>query len=326
MIDSMVKNLKKEQSDDDSKKAYCEKLLDTTDDKQKALTLSISDSQVAIEELEGSIAKLTEEIAALEAGIKALDKAVAEATAQRKAENAEYKELIMSNNNAKEVLLWAKNRLAKFYNPKLYKPPPKRDLDAAEQITVDFGGDVPTTPPGGIAGTGIGFVQLSAHSQGSVAPPPPPETFGPYSKKTEESAGVLSMIDLLITDLDKETAEAEVSEKNSQAAYEELMADAREKRAQDSKSVTDKSSSKAEQQEALAAEEDRKKGTGRELMATLKVIQGLHGECDWLLQYFQVRKDARAGEIDSLNQAKAVLSGSDYSLVQTVKAHSFLRA
>merc|ERR1719203_2227094 len=302
MIDSMVKNLKKEQGDDDSKKAYCEKSLDETDDKKKVLQQSISDSEVAIEEMEGLIEKLTEEIAALEAGIKELDKAVVEATAQRKDENADYKELTMNNNNAKEVLLWAKNRLNKFYNPKLYKPAPKRDLDEAEQITVNFGGDVPTTAPGGIAGTGIGFVQISAHSQGSekAAPPPPPETFGPYSKKTEESAGVLSMIDLLVADLDKETSAAGVEEKNSQAAYETLMADAGEKRAQDAKSVTDKSSSKADQQEGLSADEERKKGTGKELMATLQVIKSLHGECDWLMQYFQVRKDARAGEVESL--------------------------
>ena len=41
--------------------------------------------------MEGSIAKLTEEIAAIEAGIKALGKAVAKATEQRKEENADYK-------------------------------------------------------------------------------------------------------------------------------------------------------------------------------------------------------------------------------------------
>merc|ERR1719293_316222 len=261
---------------------------------------------------------------ALEAGIKALDKAVVEATAQRKDENADYKELTMNNNNAKEVLMWAKNRLNKFYNPKLYKPAPKRDLDEAEQITVNFGGTVTTAAPGGIADTGIGFVQLSAHSKGSAAPPPPPETFGPYTKKTGESAGVLSMIDLLIKDLDKEIAEAEVEEKNSQEAYERLMADAGEKRAQDAKAVTAKSSAKAEQTESLAAEKDTKTGTGKELMATLKVISSLHAECDWLIQYFQVRKDARIGEIESLQQAKAVLSGADYSLVQTVKIHNFL--
>ena len=72
------------------------------------------------------MATVTEEIAAIEAGIKELDKAVVEATAQRKEENSDYKELTMNNNNAKEVLLWAKNRLNKVYNPKLYKSAHKR--------------------------------------------------------------------------------------------------------------------------------------------------------------------------------------------------------
>lgn len=56
-------------------------------------------------------ANTIEEIAALEAGIKALDKAVAEATEQRKDENAEYKSLMSSNGAAKELLAFAKNRL-----------------------------------------------------------------------------------------------------------------------------------------------------------------------------------------------------------------------
>merc|ERR1712019_259763 len=101
------------------------------------------------------------------------------------------------------------------------------------------------------------------------------------------------------------------------------MADAREKRAQDAKSVTAKSSAKAEQAESVAAEKDTKTGTGKELMATLKVIGSLHGECDWLVKYFDVRKDARAGEMDSLAKAKAVLSGADYSLMQTARVHNF---
>ena len=47
--------------------------------------------------MEGSIAKLTEEIAALEAGIKELGKAVVEATEQRKEDHADYKELTVNN-------------------------------------------------------------------------------------------------------------------------------------------------------------------------------------------------------------------------------------
>merc|ERR1712113_789880 len=189
MIDDMVANLKTEQADDEAKKEYCDKEFDTSEDKKKELELKVSDSATAIEELEGSIATLTEEIAALVAGIEALDKAVAEATEIRKSENADYKELKQSDTAAKEILAMAKNRLNKFYNPKLYKPPPVEE---------------PT------------FVQISAHSSDGAAPPPPPETFGPYSKKTEESTGVIAMIDLLVADLDKELQEAGVMEEDAQ--------------------------------------------------------------------------------------------------------------
>ena len=51
--------------------------------------------------------------------VQALDKAVAEATDLRKSEHAEFKTLMSDDTNAKEVLLWAKNRLNKFYNPKM---------------------------------------------------------------------------------------------------------------------------------------------------------------------------------------------------------------
>merc|ERR1740123_2064913 len=65
MIDEMVANLKKEQMDDDNKKEYCETQFDLAEDKKKELELSVSDSEVAIEEMEGAIDSLTEELAAL---------------------------------------------------------------------------------------------------------------------------------------------------------------------------------------------------------------------------------------------------------------------
>merc|ERR1712066_16625 len=125
--------------------------------------------------MQSNIETLKTEIADLEAGIKALDKSVAEATELRKTEHSDYETLMTDDTNAKEVLLWAKNRLNKFYNPKLYKAAPKRELSAEESVTVSMGGTLAPTPaPGGIANTGIG-----AFAQFSVAPPPPPETFGP---------------------------------------------------------------------------------------------------------------------------------------------------
>merc|ERR1719343_1346699 len=235
MIDEMVANLKKEQSNDDSKKEYCDAQFDQSEDKKKELENSISDSETAISEMEGSIETLKEEIAALDAGIRALDKSVAEATEQRKADNADYKDLMSSDKMAKEVLGWAKNRLNKFYNPALYKPPPKRELSSEDRIVENMGGEVPTEAPGGIAGTGIGaasFVQIREHAQLRRAAPPP-QTFGPYAKKGEQGNGVIAMIDLLVKDLDKEMSEAKVMEKDAQADYETMLADAAAKRAAD---------------------------------------------------------------------------------------------
>merc|ERR1719395_298321 len=314
MIDEMVTLLKKEQVDDDDKKEYCEKTIDQTEDKVKELEHSISDLEKAIADEKEGIATLAEEIEALEDGIKALDKQVAEATEQRKEEHADSVELMSSDAAAKELIGFAKNRLNKFYNPKLYKPPPKRVLTEEERITVNMGGTLaPTAAPGGIAGTGIALSQ--------VAPPPPPETAGAFKKKSEESNGVLAMMDMLTADLDKEITETEVNEKEAQKEYEQFMADSAKKRALDSKTIADKESAKADLEAKLLKDEDEKKATTKEAMATHQFLAETHADCDWLLSNFEARKDARAGEVEALTKAKAVLSGADYSLLQKATIH-----
>merc|ERR1719388_694467 len=103
------------------------------------------------------------------------------------------------------------------------------------------------------------------------------------------------------------------------------MKDAAEKRADDVQTVADKNKVKAETEAQMEADSEEKAGTTKSLMATLEHIQSLHGECDWLLQYFEVRKEARSGEIESLKTAKAVLSGADFSLLETGRSHRSLR-
>merc|ERR1711865_77492 len=124
----------------------------------------------------------------------------------------------------------------RFYNPKLYVPPPKVERSQQDAIAQDLGGETATTPaPSGIAGTGVTVLAaISAHQ--NVAPPPAPERPGAFKKKTEESNGVIAMLDALIADLDKEMTVAEAEEKDAQADYEQMMSDSAEKRAMDSKS------------------------------------------------------------------------------------------
>merc|ERR1719203_1202987 len=133
----MIVVLKAEQKDDDNKMEYCSIQFDQTDDKKKSLTRSIEGHDTGIATANEAISTLKEEIKALEAGIKALDKSVAEATEERKAENVEFKDLMAADGSAKELLNFAKNRLNKFYNPKLYKAPPKRELSDQDRISVN---------------------------------------------------------------------------------------------------------------------------------------------------------------------------------------------
>jgi len=282
MIDDLVVELKQDQVNDESKKEYCEKEFDVSDDKKKVLEKGVTDLETAIVNSNEGISTTKDEIAALEDGVKALDKEVAEATENRKEENAEYTELMASDAAAKELIEFAKNRLNKFYNPKLYKPPAE-------------------------------FAQVRAHRD---APPPPPEDIQAYGKKSEESNGIIAMMDSLIKDLDKEMTEAEVEEKDAQGDYEEMMKDSADKRAEDSKSLTDKQGAVADMTAALEQQTANLGSTQKELAATNQYIHTLHLECDWLIKYFDMRAEARAGEIDALSKASAVLNGADYSLVQ----------
>merc|ERR1719316_68127 len=305
MIDELGAALQKEQADDDNKKEYCVGELDALDDKKKGLEQKVADLETAIEETNEKIATTTEEIKALEEGIVQLDKDVKEATETRKEENDDFKALMASDTAAKEIIGFAKNRLNKFYNPKMYKAPPKRVLTEEERITLNMGGTLaPTAAPGGIAGTGIGFVQIRMHSQDEGAPPPPPAALPAYSKKSEESGGVMALKDMMVADVEKELQTAEVEEKNAQEEYEQFIKDSADKRALDSKTITDKEGAKAEMESELAKANSDKEGKVKELMATEESLAGMHAECDWLVENYDSRKAARESEVESLRRRR----------------------
>jgi len=308
LIDELVVTLQKEQKEDDAKKDYCETEIDKTEDTKKVLENKVSDLETAIDDASENINNLKAEIEALDDGIRALDKEVEEATENRKEEHDDFTATYAGNAAAVDLLGFAKNRLNKFYNPSQYKAPPKRELSEEDQITVNMGGTLaPTEAPGGIAGTGIGFVQNGA------APPPPPAANLAYKAKGEESTGVITMIDTLINDVEKENQEMKLEEADAQDDYEKFMGDAKNKRADDSKSMNDAEGALADTNEQMVTDKGTLGETQNTLMETEKYLGELHAECDWLLKYFDMRKEARTGEIDAMGKAKDVLNGADYS-------------
>merc|ERR1719214_291320 len=131
----------------------------------------------------------------------------------------------------------AKNRMQKFYNPTLYKAPPKTEATMEEKIIT--------------AGT---FAQVHMH----VAPPPAPELPSGPLQKNAKSAGVIGMMDTIISDLGSDMKDMEYEEKTASKDYAELMADSQETRAGDTKALTGKQTTKAEKEdELMSAKETR---------------------------------------------------------------------
>jgi hypothetical protein len=276
MIDTMVSVLKKEQKDDDDKITYCNAEIDTSEDKIKQNQLDIHDSEAAVEDAKETIASTEADIKELAAGLKELDASVDEATEQRQKENAAFKELRASNAAAKDLIEMAKNRLQQFYNPKLAKA-------------------TPTEAP-------ASFLQVRARVT--------VEATSLIQKKSEENAGVIASLDLLVADLDKETTVATAEEKDAQGDYQTLMKDSKKMRADNTKILQDKSSAKADAIGALENHDGVLVNSKKELLGEKAHLTALHANCDWLVSNFDTRKEARADEVDSLKNAKAVLSGA----------------
>merc|ERR1719473_2240397 len=123
--------------------------------------MAIAQSTAAIEEMSESSATLASEMASLQKEIKDLDKAVAEATEQRKTEHSEFLTFQTENNAALQLIEKAKNRLNKFYRPTLYKEAPVKELTEEEKILAASGRSdmIATAAPEMIAGTSIAAMQ-----------------------------------------------------------------------------------------------------------------------------------------------------------------------
>jgi len=295
MIDDMVVLLGKDQADDDKSKTFCEDELEKTTDEQKAATDKKAQVEAQQAELTDGVAALADSIATLKQDIKDLDKTVAQATEQRKEEHEDFTQSQQLNQAASQLVEKAKNRMQKFYNPTLYKAPPKTESTMEEKIIT--------------AGT---FAQVKAHDEEDVAPPQAPDTFSGEVQKNEKSAGVIGLMDMMVREIETDMKDAEYEEKTSQSDYAKLMQDSEETRAANSKAIVTKTSSKAQAEAKLDAANDAHTAVSTDLDLIASTLGDLHMQCDFLLQNYGLRKEARTNEIESLKNAKAILSGADF--------------
>merc|ERR1719263_1960530 len=166
-----------------------------------------------------------------------------------------------------------------------------------------------------IAGTNIAVlaqIRLHDSDSDSVIPPPPPETFGAYQKKDGKSGGVMALMDQMMDELKTDASEQKQAEAMAQKDYEHLMESSQKTREQNGKSITEKESAKADWNEKISTAKAEQATTATGLQTIKELIANIHGRCDFLLETYTMRKEARAKESDGLKSAKAVLNGASF--------------
>jgi len=290
MIDDMVAHLGKEQDDDDTMIKYCNKELNSATDQKTSTTRDVKDLSSQIDALAESISSHEAAIKSNQADVADTEAATKEATRMRKKENATFKEESGMLAAAKMLLEKAKNRLNKFYNPGQYKAPPVRELTEEERIAQSMGEVLPTEAPQMIPGTNIAVLQ-----------------------KSKKSGGVIRLMDMMIADVDAQVNEGKNAEHDAQRDYERATKDATDSIAAASQKITEEEAGLANDAAAHNEAKTERNGKVSELNNVNQQLADLHAQCDFLIDNFDFRKEARRTEVESMKNAKAVLSGANFS-------------
>merc|ERR550514_2709344 len=147
------------------------------------------------------------------------------------------------------------------------------------------------------------LVQIKAHQPvpgAAMAPPPPkPKAY----EKSAGAGGVLQLLAKCISDAESEEKELEIDENNSQRIYSEFVASTTNSIEADRASIAEKEKHLAETAGALSKTQESQLANTEMLTSLDGQLTGLHAECDYVIKYFKLRRQARQEEMDSIEEA-----------------------
>jgi len=275
MMDKMVAELKEQQKAEYEKWEFCKQEIDKTEDSIKEATEENDDLHELKTKLENTIATLTNEITQLKEEVAATEISLKIAGKQRKEENLIFQASVSDQRATIQILQKAQTRLQQFYNK------------------------------------GGSLAQLGAHQEPGAPVAPPPPTPAPYSK-TANAGGVMQLLAKIIADAAGDEAVMVKSEQSSQESYAVFAKDTANSIQANRASIMEKTEASAKASADLSATEEAILGREKELATLADLLKSQHLDCDFLLKYFDIRQKARTEEMDSIVEAKAILSGADF--------------
>jgi len=278
-MNKMLAELQKQQKEEYAKWELCKSNIDKTEDDIKVGEQTKEDLDEKHRMLVNEIETLSQEIANLQQEDVDMQVALKEAGEQRKEQNGVYQTSIMDQRATTNIFNKALARLKAFYQTK----------------SLLQEGDEPENQPGR-----------------AIAPPPPKGSFKGYHKSGGAGA-VTQLLMKVIENSEVEEKQLEMDEQNSQRLYGEFVSATTATIEAHRAAVEEKTARRSEAQAAKADTEGDQLANDNELAKLGELLAAHHMECDYLLKYFDIRQQARAEEMDAITDAKAVLSGADFS-------------
>jgi len=132
-----------------------------------------------------------------------------------------------------------------------------------------------------------------------------------YAKRGNAGA-VIQLIMKIISDSEVAEQQFVQDEQRAIQLYEEFVSTTVSTIEADRAAIEEKSTRLAETESAKSDTEGEQLANQEVLAKLGELLNAHHLECDWLLKYYDIRQQARAEEMDAINDAKAILSGSSF--------------
>merc|ERR550537_788675 len=275
-INGMIADIEQESADEVAMKKMCEEKFHENEMEIMSTEDTIKDLVTKINDFASAIDTLTKEIAALKAEILETTIELQRSSELRVKANKEFQSAVADQRATQAILKKALDCLSKFYDEQFVQ------LKAKHTHT------------------------LTKQEPGAAAPP---QGFSEY-KSNGGAGSVMTMIEGIITDAKNMEKEAIKDEGDAQAAYESFLKESFASIEAAQRAVTNKVEEKATAESAKTAAEGDKEDAESTAEALAKTKADLHTSCDFVMENFDAREQARKSEIEGLQNTLAQLKTS----------------
>jgi len=281
-IDEMMATLKEEEQDDIKQRDWCKTEYHENAEEKAEVKWLIKNNEAKIVKLEKIIEKLVEEIALTVEEIEATEAQIKQMEETRKEEHEEFKVAKEEDEDAIGLLQKTVEVLGEYYK--------KNKIDM---------------------GPVQGSVKLLQEPEFEVSQWQAPEAdFSDTGKRKNQSKGIISILTMLIEDLESEVKNGVKDEVAAQGEFEKQVDAAKKliETLEEKKANLEEFKAKTEQE--VDDEEADKASNEEDLATNEKYYNKIQPDCDWMLNSFEERVQKRKAEMNGLVTAKEYLTGA----------------